>query len=140
MNKVVNALNSAADKILRREFGLTFSQFEFLAGLESRGTIPSKSLAEELGVSGPAISKRISWFIQRGLLRTGLDSLDRRVVTLSITSLGKKVVRNASDVLETKFREGFGRIHEVDLDSLNSTLLLVLQHLTVSREEKRMAS
>jgi len=130
MNRLVNALNAAADHILREQFGLTFSQFQFLAVLEACGTISSRTFAERLGVSPAAVSRRLSWFEQRSLIHTGTLAHDRRTVTVTISEQGKELLSKTSRVLEESFREGFAELRSVDLDGLNATLNTVYDHLT----------
>ena len=134
LNHVVGELNKNADRILREEFGLTYSQFLFLVHLHSAGTVSSSVLAKNMGVSRAAVSKRFLWFTSRGLVRSGHAPSDNRVLTLSVTSRGKKLVAQMSDHLEQRFRERFNTFQEVDLDELNRTLLSVLHHLQHPRE------
>ncbi len=122
LNALVGSLNRAADAILRARFGLTYSQFLFLVTLDSSGTISQGVLAERLGVSKAAVSKRVSWFVDRGLARFGPAMADQRVVTLRITAEGHRLVEAMSDVLEGEFRSGLGAVHDIDLDELNQTL------------------
>jgi DNA-binding MarR family transcriptional regulator len=134
LNHLVGELNRNADRILRDEFGLTYSQFLFLLHLDSAGTVSSSVLARNMGVSRAAVSKRISWFTSRGLVRSGQARDDNRVLTLSVTPEGRRLVQEMSDVLERRFRERFNPLEEVDLEELNRTLLFVLSHLHSSRE------
>lgn len=122
LNALVASLNKAADGILRARFGLTYSQFLFLVKLDSAGTVSQGVLAERLGVSKAAVSKRVSWFVDRGLARLGPAIADLRVVTLRITPEGHRLVEEMSDVLEEKFRTGLGAVQGIDLDELNQTL------------------
>ena len=134
LNHLVGDLNRNADRILREEFGLTYSQFLFLVHLQGAGTVSSSVLARNLGVSRAAVSKRISWFTSRGLVHSGQHHSDQRVLTLALTRLGKKRVEEMSDVLEARFRERFAELHSVDLENLNQTLLLVHAHLTAPHD------
>jgi DNA-binding MarR family transcriptional regulator len=134
LNHLVGELNRNADRILREEFGLTYSQFLFLLHLDSSGTVSSSVLARNMGVSRAAVSKRISWFTTRGLVRSGHTHSDNRVLTLSVTTQGKTLVAQMSDVLEQRFRERFDALEGVDLEELNRTLLFVLAHLQASQE------
>jgi len=129
LNHLVGELNKSADRILREEFGLTYSQFLFLVHLHSEGTVSSSVLAKSMGVSRAAVSKRISWFTSRGLVRSGHTPSDNRVLTLALTSQGKMLVAQMSDHLEQRFRERFDSFEGVDLDELNHILLSVLDHL-----------
>lgn len=134
LNHLVSDLNRNADRILREEFGLTYSQFLFLLHLESCGTVSSSVLARNMGVSRAAVSKRVAWFTSRGLVDSGQARGDQRLVTLAITSRGRKLVRQMSDALEARFRERFEGLASVDLEELNRTLLAVQAHLQGSRE------
>mgnify|MGYP000226216469 CR=1 FL=1 len=134
LNHLVGELNKSADRILREEFGLTYSQFLFLVHLGSGGTVSSSVLAKNLGVSRAAVSKRVSWFTSRGLVRSGHISFDSRVLTLALTSKGTRLVAQMSNRLEQRFRERFDSFEEVDLDELNQTLMSILDHLRQPRE------
>ena len=134
LNRLVGEMNNNADSFLRKEFGLTYSQFLFLVHLDSAGTVSSSVLAKNMGVSRAAVSKRISWFTSRGLVRAGHTPSDNRVLTLSATSKGKRLVAQMSDHLEQRFRQRFDSLEGVDLDELNRTLLTVLAHLQQPQE------
>jgi DNA-binding MarR family transcriptional regulator len=134
LNHVVGELNKNADRILREEFGLTYSQFLFLVHLDSAGTVSSSVLAKNMGVSRAAVSKRVSWFTSRDLVRSGHTPSDNRVLTLALTSQGKRLVAQMSDHLEQRFRERFDSFEGVDLDELNRILLSVLDHLQEPRK------
>lgn len=134
LNYLVSELNRSADRILREEFGLTYSQFLFLVHLESCGTVSSSVLARNMGVSRAAVSKRVMWFTSRGLVDSGNAHSDQRLVTLAITARGRKLVQQMSDVLEARFRERFEGLLTVDIEELNQTLLVVHTHLQGSRE------
>jgi DNA-binding MarR family transcriptional regulator len=140
LNHVVNELNKHADRILRREFGLTYSQFLFLLHVRASGPVPSGALATQMGVSRAAVSKRMSWFVSRGLITSGGDRSDSRVVTLAITPAGKRLVTEMSDVLEHEFRVRFHELQGVDLDALNTTLLKILVHLKAPVAERILTS
>lgn len=133
LNQLVGELNRQADRILRDEFDLTYSQFLFLVHLRSAGTVSSSVLARSLGVSRAAVSKRVSWFTSRGLVDSGQAPSDQRLLTLRITPRGAGLVDRMADVLEGRFRELFDGLGEVDLDDLNEILLIVHSHLDRSR-------
>lgn len=140
LNHVVNQLNTHADRILRRDFGLTYSQFLFLLHVNASGPVASGALATHMGVSRAAVSKRMSWFVSRGLITSGGDRSDSRVVTLAITPAGGRVLTDMSDVLENEFRVRFQELHDVDLDALNTTLLKILVHLRTPVAERTLSS
>ena len=136
LNRLVNALNASADRILREKFNLTFSQFQFLVTLESLGAVSSSELAQRLGVSKAAISKRISWFAERHLIVVGSSPTDSRIVTLTLSNSGSQLVTKSSALLEEAFRAGSATTSDIDLHSLNETLLTLLNHLNHNENGK----
>lgn len=139
LNHLVGELNKRADRILRDEFGLTYSQFLFLLHLQVSGRVSSSALARNMGVSRAAVSKRVSWFTSRGLVDSGQAPSDQRVLTLAVTSRGKALAAQMSDLLEKRFRERFEGFTAVDLDELHRTLLLVHGHLQSPETSQVMA-
>lgn len=139
LNHLVGELNKNADRILRDEFDLTYSQFLFLLHLRSSGKVSSSTLASHMGVSRAAVSKRVSWFTSRGLVDSGHAPSDNRVLTLALTARGKRLTTQMSDVLEIRFREKFDSLTHVNLDELHHTLLQVHEHLK-SMEDSRASS
>lgn len=129
LNHLVSELNKNADRLLRQEFGLTYSQFLFLVQLNSSGPVTSSQLARTMGVSRAAVSKRLGWFTSRGLVEVGHTGADNRVVTLRITAHGRELTVQMSDFLEQRFRDRFAGLVGVDLDELNRTLGIVHAHL-----------
>lgn len=129
LNHLVGELNRHADRILRDEFGLTYSQFLFLVSLASSGPVSSGVLAKNLGVSRAAVSKRTAWFTSRGFVRSGSARDDSRVVRLAITERGLALVQRMSEVLESRFRSTFDDLPGLDLEQLNQTLLTILAKL-----------
>lgn len=134
LNHLVGELNKNADRILRDEFDLTYSQFLFLLHLQASGKVSSSTLARHMGVSRAAVSKRVSWFTSRGLVDSGHAPADNRVLTLALTARGKRLTTQMSDVLEIRFRERFDSLTGVNLDELHQTLLEVHAHLQARQE------
>lgn len=139
LNHLVGELNHNADRILRDEFGLTYSQFLFLLHLQALGKVSSSTLARNMGVSRAAVSKRVSWFTSRGLVDSGPAPSDQRVLTLALTNRGKALTAQMSDLLEKRFRERFEGFTAVDLDELHRTLLVVHAHLQSAEKREVVA-
>lgn len=130
LNHLVGEINRSADRILRERYRLTYSQFLFLVTLDSTGQVPSSVLAQELGVSRAAVSKRTSWFESRGLVRSQPSAVDYRVVELSVTAEGHRLAIEMGDTLEELFRQRVVGLHGVDLDQLNRDLHALLGHFS----------
>lgn len=136
LNRLVSVLNSHADAILRARFDMTFSQFLFLVSLGD-STLSLTDLARRLEVSTAAVSKRVGWFEERGLVKTLHDPHNARKVLLSLTAQGGRLVEKAAADLDEAFTEKFAHQQGFDLGELNRNLNRVLEHLvTVPKESK----
>lgn len=129
INAVSNELNRHADRLLRREFRLTYSQFVLLMNVREQGSVSVGELADLLHISQPAVSKKLSWFVGMHLIVLGRDEADKKRVMISATSRGTKLADEASQLLETSFRNAMNKFHEHDVSNLNSELLHILKIL-----------
>lgn len=136
LNQLVGELNRQADGILRERFNLTFSQFTFLVTLLN-GRSSITEVAKSLDVSVAAVSKKVDWFVQRGLTRTQGDPSNARKVLVELTAKGKKSAMAAGDELERRFIEIFTCLPALDLRKLNRDLLTVLENLNAKTKEIR---
>ncbi len=136
LNEVVSNLNSHGDAILRARFDITFSQFLFLLSLSGGKTSLAES-AKYQGVSVAAISKRIDWFEERGLVKAQFDVNRNRKVSLQLTAKGRNLVEKSSAVLESMFRDIFHEFKSMNLDQLNKNLRIINDYLiTLPKEQK----
>ena len=137
LNHVVAVLNAHGDSILRARFEMTFSQFIFLVSLRGE-QLTITELARRLDVSAAAVSKRVPWFLDRGLVKVQGDASNARKVLVSLTAKGERFVDRAARELDEAFTEKFSDMHDVNLPALNRTLSRVLEHLTaMPKEESR---
>ena len=139
LNELVYVLNSAADKHLRANFGLTYSQFLFLVTLMGQNKPTSSLLADCLGVSRAAVSQRLPWFQNRGLVKISKASGNDKNLSLELTPQGEALATQSADFLEQEFRVLFQNTDSVDLDDLDKTLRRVKQQLIRNRELRNAA-
>ena len=124
LHELVHELDRQADGILRRALGITYSQFLFLACLES-GPLEAARLAERLGVSRAAVSQRLDWFAQRELAIVSRDGT--RSVRIELSERGRTLLGQASNLLESTMHEVIGSNSAIDLAELNETLHHLLE-------------
>ncbi|MGO9170612.1 MAG: MarR family winged helix-turn-helix transcriptional regulator [Rhodomicrobium sp.] len=98
-------LSSSAEKALRAEFDLGFSDYLALHGVASRQLSSQAELARFVGVTDAGISRIVSRLAARELLAAADDPSNRRRSKLALTAKGAKLVQKAGALLE----EGFGR-------------------------------
>ncbi len=78
------ALRKALDAKLVR-YGITFSQWQVLAGLALEGEISQVKLAELIGVEGPTLVRILDRMEQKGWIKRKISSRDRRQKLISPT-------------------------------------------------------
>lgn len=139
LNELVYVLNSTADRLLRANFELTYSQFLFLVTLMSQDKPTPSYLAECLGVSRAAVSQRLSWFQERNLVRVSRVSGNEKNLALELTRKGELLATRSADFLEKEFRILFNQSSSVDLEQLDKTLTQVKTQL-IKNSESRIAA
>ena len=105
LRRVGDALVLCQDSVFSK-YGLTTEQWGVLTSIKSRGPLRPTDLASILERSPNSISMLVDRMVKAGLVRRTRDRKDRRVVTVSFTSKGEKVV-------EPAVIEGWEFIHEI---------------------------
>ncbi len=101
-----------------RQFGVTPQQHQLMlgvAGFTGRGTASISELAEFLQERHHSVVELIERAVQKGLVCREQDSVDRRVVMVSLTRLGKETLAKLSTLHQeemTRVRAGFLSIAE----------------------------
>ncbi|MDI6907460.1 MAG: MarR family transcriptional regulator [Thermoanaerobacterales bacterium] len=98
--------------------GLTMSQFAMCKIMHHRGRATVSELAEELGVSLSAITAAADRLCEAGLAARERDAADRRVVWLSLTEHGQRVMDEALKRWQDALRGCFGRLPLEDLKAM----------------------
>ena len=139
LNELVYVLNSTADRLLRANFEITYSQFLFMVTLMSQTNPTPSFLAECLGVSRAAVSQRLSWFQERNLVKISKVSGNDKNLSLALTRKGETLTTQSADFLEKEFRIIFDNAAFVDLDKLDKTLSQIKSHLIQNQESRNAA-
>jgi DNA-binding MarR family transcriptional regulator len=139
LNELVYVLNSTADRLLRANFDLTYSQFLFLVTLKSQDKPTPSYLAECLGVSRAAVSQRLSWFQERNFVNVLKVPGNEKNLALELTRQGELLAGRSADFLEKEFRILFDQSASVDLEQLDKTLTQVKSQLIKNWETRNAA-
>ncbi|MHB8632955.1 MAG: MarR family winged helix-turn-helix transcriptional regulator [Thermoplasmatota archaeon] len=82
-----------AEARLRKPGDLSMPQFRFLHMLRTKPEDSLSAIAEDLGVSPPALSRMVDGLVERGLVERTTASGDRRRVELALTPAGDALMR-----------------------------------------------
>lgn len=139
LNELVSVLNGAADRLLRANFALTYSQFLFLVTLQRLGESNASQLSERLGVSRSAVSQRLDWFVKRKLIKVSKPKDNLKNLSLTLTLQGRSLATSSADFLEEQFRTLFRGLPNVNLSELDQTLKEITNQLLANQEKKNAA-
>ncbi|MCU0315632.1 MAG: MarR family transcriptional regulator [Fimbriimonadaceae bacterium] len=71
------------------EYGLTTSQFNTLGVLMEHGPLSQRDIAEHLDKTGGNVTLVVDNLVKRGLVERTRDTVDRRVIYVSLTEKGR---------------------------------------------------
>lgn len=96
-------MSVAADRVLRRELGLSYRRAITLLVLEDSGAMSQRALAGELGHSEASVSTLV-----RDLAKVGavsVESVNKRERRIQVTAEGARLVAHARALTEPMFRD-----------------------------------
>lgn len=85
--------------------GLTFSQMFVLRRIQRAGSIPATTWAPEVGVTASSLSSVVDGLVEAGLVRRARETQDRRVVRVSLTPQGTRLMRKLETEQQVLWKE-----------------------------------
>jgi len=126
--RTADALSRSGEKILKLA-GLSPTQYNVLRILRGAGEggLCCREVAERMITRDPDITRLVDRLERRGLLARSRESHDRRVITLRITEVGRKILKDLDGPMEEHNRNRLSHMEKGDLRKL-------LQLLEAARE------
>jgi MarR family transcriptional regulator, organic hydroperoxide resistance regulator len=84
------------------ERALTLSQYALLSGLSDRADARVRELAAEAGVTASTATRILDALDRRGIVRRHRTDEDRRVVTVTLTELGRELLTEQDEWLQAR--------------------------------------
>ncbi|SEJ50192.1 MarR family winged helix-turn-helix transcriptional regulator [Demequina mangrovi] len=122
LHRVIVAMDTYADELLRREHGVTFATFGFLAVAASMPGADVTSLARGAGMSKAAASKRIPPLVSDGYLTSEPDPHHGRRLRIVPTPRAYALIAAAGARLEAEFSDLFTLHPQLDESALRHQL------------------
>lgn len=107
---------------------LTIPQFRVLAAV-NRGISHNKEIGDQLGVSEAAISRMIDFLVTDGLIKKGINKIDRRQTVLSLTIEGQKLYNFIKHDARTRLKLKLESISTEDVEQVIHGLLILQKYL-----------
>jgi len=103
--------------------GISYGRFMILALLSrTDGAVPVCKLAEMAGVTTPTVSAVLSGMVRDGLVRREEDSVDRRVVRISLEPAGQKALDTVLPHLHMYQMQTMGDLDKEELKTVVALL------------------
>lgn len=131
LHELVSELDNAADSLLTSKYGISGSQFVFIATLVDHEPTDITTLARYLRVSKAAVSKRTPGLVKAGLITLSEGPHHGRRVVVSATARAHDLVERASHDLETQLGHLLQHpdARDIDPDVLNRQLTTLIRLL-----------
>jgi DNA-binding MarR family transcriptional regulator len=125
---VANRLHSAAIHLLRRarrvdaESHLPAPQLSALSVIVYGGPLTLGALADAEQVRPPTMTKLVAGMEQAGLVSREIDAADRRVVRISATTKGRRILEEGRDRRIAVIAESLAALPDADLADIAAAL------------------
>jgi DNA-binding MarR family transcriptional regulator len=131
-------LDRVTDRMLKREYGISYRRAVFLLTLHDEGTMSQHELAVALGYSDPAVSSLLIELIKDKLVTSKQDPTHGRKLIVCLTSKGIALAEKLSIYLNASFDRlvHFAEIDESAYAEATDRLLKTL----LNYEQRRLDS
>ncbi|MGI0101424.1 MAG: MarR family winged helix-turn-helix transcriptional regulator [Nitrosotalea sp.] len=131
VNNTAKAFQKALDFELRKNVGVTLSQWRVVASLVQRPGLTQKEIADKVGVEGATLVPMIDKMEKEGLLKRKQDSKDRRLNRIYLTkkadSLWNSMIECAIYIRKVSAKD----ISEDKLETTLETLRKISKNLSI---------
>ena len=134
MDVMPRAMQSIREEMRKgRGDRLSVPQFRVLASV-NRGICHNKELCDRLGVSEAAISRMVDTLVKDGLIKKGIDKMDRRQTFLKLTSEGQKLYNYIRSDARNRLKQKLDALSAEDVESVILGLSILQKNLLVIEE------
>jgi DNA-binding MarR family transcriptional regulator len=102
--------------------GLSHHHFSILGVLIKRGPLPVSEIGRRLMMSKPQMTAMIDKLFSLGLVARTSDPEDRRIINISITDQGKKVLHKAVVRIKENLEKKLVHLSQEDIELLSNAL------------------
>lgn len=122
--------NLIQPELLPENQELSKSHFPMLFSLNRDGVQTMSELGKKLFISKPHMTILVDKLIQQDLVLRGNDPHDRRIITIGLTEVGNKLVKELLATIRNNMTEKLSVLEEDDLQELYKSLENVKEIIT----------
>ena len=120
-------------RALSKRYHVSSSQLACIIALHDHGPMPLSQVAKEILVDSSTVTGLIDRLERKGFVERSRSSLDRRIITVSLTETGEKLARNAPSLLQHQMTEGLKRLPLGEKDVIIQGLTSLTELLDLPR-------
>jgi len=118
-------------KELNKKYQVSAPQLNCLIALYENGPLPPSQIAKIIMVSSSTVTGIIDRLELKGLVTRTRKSLDRRVITIELTEVGRSLANNAPPPIQHKIVDGLRRLPEGEIEEIVRSLRKLTNMLDV---------
>jgi DNA-binding MarR family transcriptional regulator len=118
-------------KELNKKYAVTAAQLNCLLALKEEGPLSPSQIAKIIMVKSSTVTGIIDRLEQKGLAERLRNSPDRRIVTIQLTSAGKKLAKKAPPPIQQKILDGLNSLSENEIKRIVKSLDMITRMLDV---------
>ena len=105
---------------------LTFSQVEVIRFIGSSGKETMKNIADYLKITPPSATEIVAEMEKKGLVNRKNDKSDRRVVSIVLTSMAKKLFVSVSEHKNFLLEKMISKLNKADRKTLERIIRILI--------------
>jgi MarR family transcriptional regulator for hemolysin len=137
VNNTAKSFQRSFDFELRKNVGVTLSQWRVVSALVLQPGLTQKEIADKVGIEGPTLVPIIDKMEKEGLLKRKPDSSDRRVNRIYLTSKSDSLWESMTECALKIRKSSTKNILESDIQITLETLRKISHNLGTSSESDR---
>jgi DNA-binding MarR family transcriptional regulator len=106
------------NKELNKRYSISAAQLNCLLALYEHGPLPPSQIAKHMMVKSSTVTGVVDRLEQKGLVTRIRNSPDRRVITIQLTDVGKRLADNAPPPIQRKIIKGLEELSQKKVDQI----------------------
>ncbi len=119
------------NKELSKKYQVSAPQLSSLLALYENGPLPPSQIAKYIMVNSSTVTGIIDRLEQKGLVERSRISLDRRVITVTLTERGQELAKNAPPPIQEKIVDGLQKLPPNEIEQIVQALTKLTYMLDV---------
>lgn len=121
LRRIVKTLEDYSQQV-SGEFGITGPQLWALKTISEHDVLPLGQLSKKMYLHPSTVTGVVDRLESKGYVARGRDATDRRIVTVSLTSAGRALVKKAPSPVQGKMIYGLRKLKRDELHVIHESL------------------